>query len=61
MSTSNDDIELQDQHKEADDVVGVDDRTEFSCASQQAYVTSGNQKEILFLLCLGLCSSDTDG
>jgi hypothetical protein len=60
MSASNDDIEPQDHYKEADDVVGVDDRTEFSCALQQAYVTSGNQKEILFLLCLGLCLSDTD-
>jgi hypothetical protein len=51
MSVLNDGIELQDQDEEADDIVGVDDSTEFSCALQQAYMTPGNQKRFL---------SDTD-
>jgi hypothetical protein len=43
-----------------EDDVGVN-RTEFSCDSQQVYENSGNQKKVLFLLCLGLCLSETDG
>ena len=59
MSSSNDDVEeCYDETKEDD--VGVN-RTEFSCDSQQVYENSGNQKKVLFLLCLGLCLSETDG
>ena len=56
MSSSNDDD--IDEYNETTDDVGAD-RTEFSCASHQVYVNSGNQKKVLFLLCLGLCLSDT--
>jgi hypothetical protein len=61
MTALNNDIELQEQDEETDDVVGVDNRTEFSYALQQAYMTSGNQKKVPFLLCLELFLSDTDG
>ena len=41
-------------------VPGLDRTNEFSCASHQAYVTSGNQKKVLFTLCIGLSLSDTE-
>ena len=46
----------------ADDaVLGVDSTTsdEFSSASEQVYVNSGNQKKVLYILCCGLLLSDT--
>ena len=53
-------INAVDEYEETtDDVLGIN-RTEFSCASQQVYANSGNQKKVLFLLCLGLCFSETD-
>lgn len=57
MSSSNDDD--IDEYNETKDDVGAD-RTEFSCALHQVYVDSGNQKKVLFLLCLGLSLSDTN-
>jgi len=59
MSTSNDDVEECFDEETKEDDVGVN-RTEFSCDSQQVYENSGNQKKVLFLLCLGLCLSETD-
>ena len=59
MSSSNDD-NIDEEYNETTDDVGAD-RTEFSCASHQVYVDSGNQnKKVLFLLCLGLSLSDTN-
>ena len=57
MSSSNDD-NIDEYNETTDDVRA--DRTEFSCASHQVYVDSGNQKKVLFLLCLGLSLSDTN-
>jgi hypothetical protein len=59
MSTSNDDVEECFDEETKEDDVGVN-RTEFSCDLQQVYENSGNQKKVLFLLCLGLCLSETD-
>ena len=52
-------INTVDEYEETTDDVGVNGM-EFSCASQQVYVNSGNQKKVLFLSCLGLCFSATD-
>ncbi len=56
MSSSNDNVE-EEYFDETTDDVGVN-RTEFSCDSPK--VNSRNQKKVQFLLCLGLCLSETD-
>lgn len=56
MSSSSENVE---EYEETTDDVGVD-RTQFSCTSHEVYVNSGNQKKVLFLVCLGLCVSETD-
>jgi hypothetical protein len=59
MSSSNDMVE-EEYFDETTDDVGVNRTAEFSCDSHKVYVNSGNQKKVLFLLCLGLCLSETD-
>jgi hypothetical protein len=58
MRSSNDNVEeCYDETREDD--VGIN-RTAFSCDLQHVYENPRNQKKVLFLLCLGLCLSETE-